>query len=255
MPEPKHPVRTVERAFEIIEVVRELDGAGVSEIAEHVDVGKSAVHNHLNTLINQEYLVKEGDEYHIGLPFLGLGAYARNRTEIYETARREVDNLADDTGELVNLMVERNGKGIYLYQAEGENAVKVDTYPGKRVFLHATGLGKAILAYRPDEEVEAILDDHGMPEITEGTITDRDRFFDELDEIRANNYAVDREERLAGLCCIAAPITDAKDRSIGAISVSCPVHRISDERFYEELPDTVLSTANVIELEYNYSTK
>ncbi|GAB6878176.1 IclR family transcriptional regulator [Halorubrum gandharaense] len=255
MPEPKHPVRTVERAIEIVEIIQDLNGAGVSEIADHVDIGKSAVHNHLTTLVNMEYLNKEGDEYHIGLPFLGLGAYARNRMEIYETARSEVDALADETGDLVNLMVERNGRGIYLYQAKGDNSVQLDTYPGKRVYLHATGLGKAILAHRPNEEVEAILDEHGMPEITEHTVTDRDEFFDELDQIRENNYAVDHEERLAGLCCIAAPITDDQDRSIGAISVSCPVHRISDERFYEELPDTVLSTANVIELEYNYSTR
>ncbi len=109
MGDPKHPVRTVDRAMEIVEIIQKLDGAGVSEIAEQVDIGKSAVHNHLNTLVNREYLVKEGDKYQIGLSFLGLGAYARNRTEIYETARPEVDKLADETGELANLLVEKTG--------------------------------------------------------------------------------------------------------------------------------------------------
>lgn len=253
MSEPKHPVRTVDRALQIVETVRELDGAGVSEIAEHVDVGKSAVHNHLNTLVNREYLIKEGDEYQIGLSFLGLGAYARNRTAIYKTARLEVDKLADETGELANLLVEQNGKGIYLYQAKGENAVELDTYEGKRVSLHCTGLGKALLAFRPREEVEEILDRHGMEPKTDQTITDREAFFEELAEIRERKYAIDREERLAGLCCVAAPITDNEDRSIGAVSVACPVHRVSDERFYEELPDAVLGKANVIELQHNYS--
>lgn len=253
MVEPKHPVRTVDRAFEIIEIVQELDGAGVSEVSDRVDIGKSAVHNHLNTLVNKEYLSKEGDEYHIGLPFLGLGAYARNRMEIYNAARHEVDNLADETGELANLLIEQNGRGTYLYQSKGENAVELDTYEGKRIRLHCTGLGKAILAFRPREEVEEILDTQGMPQITEQTIIDRKQFFAELEEIREQKYALDREERLMGLCCVAAPITTDQDRSIGAISVACPLHRVGDERFQEKLPNTVLETANVIELAYNYS--
>ncbi|WP_114577099.1 IclR family transcriptional regulator [Saliphagus sp. LR7] len=253
MAEPKHPVRTVDRTLEIVEIVQELDGAGVSEIAERVDIGKSAVHNHLNTLANREYLTKEGDEYHIGLSFLSLGVYARNRNGIYDAARHEVDKLAEETGELVNLLVEKNGMGIYLYQAKGENAVELDTYEGKRVLLHCTGLGKAILGFRPREEVEAIVDEYGLPAMTENTITDREEFLEELDEVRDRKYATDREERLTGLCCVAAPITDDQDRSIGAISVACPLHRIGDDRFYNELPDAVLGTANVIELAHNYS--
>lgn len=253
MADPKYPVRTVDRALEIVEIIRELDGAGVSEIAGRVDIGKSAVHNHLNTLVNKEYLVKEDGEYQIGLAFLGLGAYARNRTRIYDTARHEIDSLAAETSELANLLVEKNGKGVYLYQAEGENAVDLDTYEGAQVPLHSTGLGKSILAFRPREEVEEIIDRHGLPRITEQTITDREELFADLETIRERKYAIDEGERVNGLCCIAAPITNNDDRSIGAISVACPVHRISDERFYEELPSDVLGAANVIELEYNYS--
>ncbi|WP_121740876.1 IclR family transcriptional regulator [Natronorubrum halophilum] len=253
MTEPKHPVRTVGRTFEILEVIQELDGAGVSEIAERVDIGKSAVHNHLMTLANHEYVDKDGDEYHIGLSFLGLGAYARNRTPIYDAAQSQADELADETGELVNLLVEKNGMGIYLYQAKGENAVELDTHEGKRVRLHCTGLGKAILGFRPREEVDEILTEHGLPALTSQTITDREEFHAELEEVRDQRYAIDREERLNGLRCIAAPITDDADRSIASISVACPVHRVGDERFYEDLPESVLGAANVIELEHNYS--
>ena len=253
MAEPKHPVRTVDRALEIVEIIQELDGAGVSEIAGRVDIGKSAVHNHLNTLENRDYLTKEDDEYHIGLSFLSLGVYARNRNEIYDVARHEVDKLAEETGELANLLVEKDGTGVYLYQSKGENAVELDTYEGKRVSLHCTGLGKAILGFRSDEEVDAVLDKYGMPRMTENTITDRDAFFDELEDIREQKYAVDREERLTGLCCVAAPITDSDDRSIGSISVACPLHRVGEERFSNDLTDAVLGTANVIELAHNYS--
>lgn len=253
MTDPKHPVTTVDRTFQIVEIVRELDGAGVSEIAERVDIGKSAVHNHLTTLANREYVVKEGDQYQIGLAFLGLGAYARKRNDIYRVARPEVETLADETGELVNLLVEKNGLGIYLYQAQGEDGVELDTYEGKEVRLHGTALGKAILGYRSREDVDAVIDEHGMPRLTEQTTTDRETFHEELAEVREQGYAVDDEERLTGLRCIAAPITDAEDRSIAAISISCPVHRVSDDRFFTDLRDAVLGAANVVELEHNYS--
>ncbi|GAB3031684.1 IclR family transcriptional regulator [Natronobiforma cellulositropha] len=253
MAEPKHPVQTVDRMLDIVEIIHEQDGAGVSEIAEQVELGKSAVHNHLTTLANREYVDKDGDQYHIGLSFLSLGAYARNRTPIYETGRSQVDTLADRTGELVNLLVEKNGMGVYLYQAKGENAVELDTHEGKRVPLHCTAVGKAMLAFRPTEEVDEILDTHGMEPVTAHTITDREEFHAQLEEIRERRYAIDNEERLNGLRCIAAPITDDQDRSVAAVSVSCPVHRVGDARFYEDLPDAVLGTANVIELEHNYS--
>ena len=253
MEQPKHPVTTVDRTLQIVEIIQELDGAGVSEIAEQVDVGKSAVHNHLNTLANREYVVKEDDQYQIGLAFLGLGAYARQRNQIYDAAHKEVDKLADETGELVNLLVEKNGMGIYLYQAQGENAVELDTYEGKRVRLHCTGLGKAILGFRPEDEVAGILDERGMPAETEHTITDQEAFFEDREQVREQGYAIDEEERLNGLRCVAAPITDDDDRAIAAISVSCPVHRVDDERFYDDLQQAVLGAANVVELEHNYS--
>ncbi|MCU4742553.1 IclR family transcriptional regulator [Halobacteria archaeon AArc-m2/3/4] len=253
MAEPKHPVRTVDRTLEIVEIIQELDGAGVSEIADRVDIGKSAVHNHLQTLAERDYVDKVGDEYHIGLSFLSLGAYARNQTPIHDAARSEVDKLADETDELVNLLVEKNGKGVYLYQAKGDNAVELDTYEGKDVHLHSTALGKALLGFRPTEEVDEIIDEHGLPAETSHTITDREEFHAELAEIRENRYAVDHEERIHGLRCVAAPITDNEDRSVAAVSVACPVHQLDDERFYDELPDRVRGAANVIELEFNYS--
>ena len=249
---PKHPVTTVDRTLQIVETIQDLDGAGVSEIAERVDVGKSAVHNHLTTLENREYVVKEGDEYHIGLAFLGLGAYARQRNDIYRAARDEVEDLAEETGELVNLLAEKNGMGIYLYQAKGDDAVELDTYVGKRVHLHCTALGKAMLGFRPDEEVERVLEDRGMPEMTSETITDPDVFTDELETVRDQGYAVDDGERLTGLQCVAAPVTDDQDRSIAAISVSYPVHRV-DDGYHEEVANAVLGAANVVELEHNYS--
>jgi DNA-binding IclR family transcriptional regulator len=251
MSEPKHPVQTLNRALDIIEIIQEEEGAGVSEIADKVDLGKSAVHNHLSTLVDRNYLTKKDKKYFVGLGFLGLGECARKRERLYEISKDKIDDLASGTGQAANLLVEVDGMGIYLYQSRGENAVELNSYAGMEVHLHATSLGKAILAFRPEEEVNRIIERYGLPEITEETITSKDKLFQSLEDIRENKYAFDQEERIPGLCCVASPILNRQERSIGAVSISCPVHQVSQERLHQDFPQTILKTANVIELEYN----
>jgi IclR family acetate operon transcriptional repressor len=108
----------------------------------HLDIPKSTIHNYLSTLVQEEYVVKDGSTYHVGIRFLEYGAYARVQLSIYEIATPEVDELAATTGELANLMVEEHGRGSYLHRARGDKAVQVEAYVGTRVPLHGTALGK-----------------------------------------------------------------------------------------------------------------
>ena len=249
----RNPVKSVRTTLTIIEGLKELDGAGVTELAAHLDKPKSTVHNYLSTLEAEEYVVSEGTEYHVGTRFLEFGTYVRYRHTIYEIARSEIDRLAEETGELANLMIEEHGRGIYLHRAQGRQAVNVDANAGTRVYLHSTGLGKAILAHLPEERVDAIVDTHGLPEITENTVTDRSTLDRRLGEIRERGYAIDDEERLPGLRCIAAPILSNENRVLGAISVSAPTHRLRDDQFQTTMPNKVREVANVIELNITYS--
>ena len=107
-----------------------------------------------------------------------LGLY---RT-LAERGPTSVSELAEATGELTNLMFEEQGKGVYVYTARGDQAINFDSRLGRRVYLHTTALGKSILSLYPDERVHAILDDVGMPDVTDRTITDRDELFDQLEE-------------------------------------------------------------------------
>ena len=249
----RNTVKSVERTFRIIGGLQELGGAGVTELSKHLDLPKSTVHNYLSTLEQEAYVVKADDEYRVGLRFLEHGAYARNQSQIFEIARPELDRLADETGELCNLLVEEHGKGTYLYRTRGENAVRVKEHVGNRVCLHSTALGKAILAHLSTERVDEIIERHGLPETTERTVTNRDELLDTLAETRDRGVAFDDEERLSGLRCVAAPVLSNDDRVLGAISVSGPSHRFEDHRFREELPKRVLETANVLELNVTYS--
>jgi IclR family acetate operon transcriptional repressor len=249
----KHAVKSVETGFRIFDALKDLNGAGVSELATHLDIPKSTVHNYLSTLVQEEYVVKEGSSYRVGIRSLEYGAYARVQLDIYGIAKPEVDELAETTGELANLMVEEHGRGSYLHRARGNKAVQVEAHVGTRVPLHSTGLGKAILAHLPRERVDEIVERHGLPASTPNTITDREELDDELAQIREEGVALDDGERITGLRCVAAPILSKKDRILGAISVSGPSNRIRDERFTEVLPNRVLEIVNVIELNVTYS--
>jgi len=246
-------VQATKTSFKLLEALNELGGAGVTELANELGLPKSTVHNHLNTLRDAEYIVREGDTYHVGLRFLKLGEHSRNRLRIYETASPEVDNLAQQTNELANLAVEEYGRGVYLYLSEAERAVQLDTYAGMRIHLHCTALGKAILAHLPEEKIEEILDTHGLPERTPNTITDRDELLEELEETRDRGYAYDRQERLQGLRCVAAPITMPEEGVVGALSIAGPTSRMKGDRFHEEIPQRLLDAANVIELNMTYA--
>lgn len=249
----KNPIQSTENTFEIIEALQELDGAGVSELASHVDLPRSTVHNYLSTLEQEEYVVNEDGRYRVGIRFLELGAHARNRRKIYEIAKPEVESLAEETGELANLLVEEHGRGTYLQRERGEKAVQVEAHVGTRVSLHSTALGKTILAYTPESRIDEIIEMHGIEPATPNTVTDRETLFERLETIRERGYAFDDEERLRGLRCVAAPILSNDQRVLGAISVSGPSHRIKGEYFRDTIPNRLLEAVNIVELNITYS--
>lgn len=246
-------VQSVETTLRILEALHERDGAGVTELGSVLSVPKSTVHNHLQTLQNNEYVINKDGTYHVGCRFLELGSHARDRRAIYEVAQPEVERMAAETSELSGLIIEEHGRGVFLHRSKGENAVHVDTYAGKRIYLHGAALGKAILAHLPTERVDTIVERHGLPALTENTITDRDALTRELTDIRKRGIAFDDEERLNGLRSVGAAIIGPEDDVLGAVSVAGPTSRLRDDRFRKELPDVVRSAVNVIDLNFNYS--
>lgn len=248
----KHPVRTTEKTLSLVEQLMDRGPSGVTELAADLEMGKSAVHNHLTTLQEHGYVLKTGDEYQLGLKFLEVGGSTRKSMEFYQIAEPEVKSLADDTGELANLLVEEQGMGVYLMRSKGDDAVDLDTYAGLRTYLHTTALGKAVLAHLPGSRIDEIIEQHGLEPATLHSISSREELFESLEAVRDRGYAVDDGERLEGLRCVAAPVMNSSDKVLGAISVSAPASRVSDEDLHGRLPERVRSAANVVELNINY---
>jgi DNA-binding IclR family transcriptional regulator len=252
-PKARDTVKTTETAFGILEYLLEADGARITELADDLGLAKSTAHRHLQTLYKREYVVREGDAYYVSLRFLEYGEQARNRKPEYSLVKKNVREIAEQTEERVQFIVEEHGRGVYVYRGAGEHAVQTDPGIGKRIPLHSTAAGKAIMAHLPEDRVHEIIDQHGLTNVTDKTISDPSVLFEDLTTIRDRGYAINDQENVKGLRAIGVPIRERDGGVIGAISVSGPTNRIKGDRFSEEIPDLLLGSANELELNIAYS--
>lgn len=222
-------IKSAGTVFDILECIRERDGAGVSEIARRLDYSKSTIHYYLKTLEQRRYLIKDGDRYRLGLRFVNLGANARQQHELFDVVEPKTGELAAETGAVAHAAVEDGEKAIYLSRAtDGRD---VDTYVGMETDLHCTAYGKAILAHLPSEPLDRILGQGKLPRRTDRTVTRRDELERQLETIRDIGIAYADEEFVEGTSSIAAPILSGSgDRIYGAIGVSDTPDRITDPR-------------------------
>lgn len=246
-------LETVERLFTIVTALQELDGARITELGEYTGLSNSTIYRHLNTLNDMGYAVKEGDVYHVGLGFLTVGEYARDRKTAYQLAKPKVEEVAAETNERCQFVVEEHGWGVYLHDATGEHAVETDSRVGKRLYLHSTSVGKAILAHLPDHRVEEILERRGLPQQTPNTTTSREELSEELASVRERGVAYNREGNTEGLRSVGVPVLGPDGNVIGALSVSGPTHRMKGEKYEHRLPDLLRGVANELELNLEYS--
>lgn len=244
-------LEATEKTLKILTALVEMDGAGITELSSRLGIPKSTVYVHLQTLLENEFVVQDGSGYSAALRFLEFGCKLRSGMEIYRKGQEVINRLAEETGELANLGIEENGKVVVVHLAEGDNAAHSHIL-GKRSYVHTSAMGKAILAHLSESHVEEIISRHGLPGFTEETITERSALFATLDEIRDRGYALDHEEGGTGVHCVAAPVFIQNDHPIGAVSITGPARRIMDD--YEELLiEEVLDASNVLEVEIKYS--
>ena len=245
-------IRSVETAFDVLEYVRNNEGGSVTAIAEALSISKSTAHSHLNTLESLGYIVKIDNDYRISLRFLEFGHHARSRHSIYEAAKSEADELAQSTGERCQVMAAENFRGTYIYQTAGEQAVTTDSHIGSPVDLHCTAVGKCYLAHLPEDELQKYLKEAAFKQRTGQTITDKETFVAELEEVHERGYALNLEERIEGMQAVGAPILADNGDVLGAISVSVPTTRIEDSIHDTDLPEQIQRSARVITLRTTY---
>jgi len=246
-------VGATETSFSILSYLKAESGANVTDIATALGLSKSTVYNHLRTLNRLGYVVKEDNTYHLGLKFLDLGNAARDRQNLYEVAKGEIDALVSSIGEHGYVMVEERGQGVYIYQSKTARGIQTDSHIGTTVDLHATAVGKAYMAHLPEDRRAELLDSLALAPRTEATYTDRDRLEAELNAIRRQGFAFNNEERFVGLRAVGAPVLGPDEEVLAAISVSGPTTRLSGDRYRTEIPEKVRETARIIGIRATYS--
>lgn len=236
--ETEYPVRTTAKAFRVVEGLTELGSAGVTELATHLDLSKSSVYKHLDTLRRLGYVTKERDEYRPGLRFFEIGNEVRERNELYRVAKPFVDNLAMTTGETVSLGVEESEKVVYLYSVRAGSTD--DGKQGTRAPLATDVAGKAILAHKPTVERDALVSNAEWMD---------DSLIAELRTIRDHRLAIERSTREDGQNCVAVPIRDKQDYPLGALTVCGSTASLSGKRLEEDITGLVVGAAKSIEVE------
>lgn len=255
MSDPADPgIRSVEITLSIIRALQERGRARLSELADELDRSKSTIHGHLRTLERNNLVTRQGDAFRLSLTFLDISHDIKTRHYNYSIIKEVVDELASETGEYAQFGSDEHGRLIYLYRTGSGTEINEHFELSITESLHCTALGKAMLAFMPEERVGDIVDRRGLERMTENTITEYDELIAELEAIRERGYAVDDEEFATGLRCVAAPVIENHryhSEVHGSIGVLGPVTRLTDDRLREELATRVKRSANLIEIASN----
>lgn len=247
--ETNRTVDAVNISIDIIEASHSLQGARLTDLAEHLELSKSTVHSHLRTLEGRELLTREGNTYRPSYRFIKIAETLRQaHYEIYRFGRDQAEQLAEETGETVQLMIEEHGVGIHVYNTSTRFGLYTDRFHvGRACPLHCVAAGKAILAHLEADDLEAVIRS-GLNPVTDQTITDPGVLRDELEQVRKEGVAFSSEEAVQGMRGIAAPVLGTDSNPIGSINISGPITKIKGERFRKELAQKVLKASNELEI-------
>lgn len=245
---PDRTVKAIETMDSILSLIKRSDGASLTTIARELDLAKSTVHRYLQTMLEREYIIREGDEYYLSMRFLGFAEAAKTRKPAYSLVQEKIDLIAEETGERVQFVVEEHGKVTYVHRSIGAHGVTIGPKAGESFSLHATASGKAILSALDDTEIQAYLDQHELAPVTEQTITTPEELWEEVEFGHQAGFNMNREESMLGLNAVAVPVIGAGEEVLGALSIAGPSHRLTDSYLTEELPSLLLGYANELEL-------
>lgn len=234
----RRSVQSVDRALDLLEALAASEGeVSITSLANRTSLHVSTVHRLLTTLLRRGYVRQNPDtsRYFTGAKLATLAEGRSRFNELRHRARPILRTLADQTRETSNLVVLDDLMAVYVETVPSPHVVRMFTTIGNRVPLHATGAGKALLAWLPADRRETLIDRTELRSHTSRTIVERSALRRALDEIRERGYAVDDEEFDEGVRCVAVAVGPV-GAPLAAISVSAPASRMTRQRCGELAP-------------------
>ncbi|MEB3102466.1 IclR family transcriptional regulator [Ferviditalea candida] len=241
-------VQSVDRALQILDLLQEKPGGlGVTELSKLLDVAKSTTHRLLSSLQAKGFVKqdKQTGKYSLGLRLVELGNEIVQSLDIRKVASPYLSKLVGEIGETAHLVIHEEGEVVYIDKLESTASLRMYSQIGRHAPLHCTGVGKAMAAYLPENELEWIIQHKGLKKFTHNTVTTKAEFMKALQEIRNKGFSIDDEEHELGIRCAAAPIFNNNQQVVAGISVAGPAMRMTDEKL-ESCAQKVTECANEI---------
>lgn len=238
-PEPKSEnVAAVLKVFAVIEALVEDKRMGLADLAQRAMTSKTTAHRLLQTMVELGYVEQdpETEKYGLTLKLFSLGARSlTEQTELLRVADQAMGKLSRATGESINLGIldDRDQRVVYIHKYDSAYNLSMKSTLGLRNPLHSTSLGKALLAWRDDEEIRERLSRTELTKLAPRTITDIDRLMLALHDARHQGFAEEVEESEAGVRCMAIPIFNYLGKPVAAMSISFPLFRFDEARRLE----------------------
>ena len=223
-------IQSVDRALNILECFNEQEEYRLSEISQKVGLKNSTAYGIVHTLEVHGFLAQNPDtgKYRLGLTMFRLGNNLES--SLRSLAKISLTSLVSQFSETANLSIRSGDYNLYLEKLESPLSMRISTAQGQLFPLYVTAMGKCMLAYLSDTEVDDILSRADFTPLTKNTLTSPEKVKAALVDIRKKGYAIDNEEREYGITCIAVPIFDGKLNVIASLSVSGPTMRMTFDK-------------------------
>lgn len=225
-------VPALERALAVLELLAgSRAGLTLPEISRRLRLPKSSVHCLLVTLERRGYLHRNERtmRYLFGAKLFSLANMALSGLELREIAAPFLRALSEETRLTVHLAILERSEAVLIDKVEPPGQYRLATWLGKRMDVHCTGVGKALIAYLPDEELSRLVRDRGLPRHNENSIVSLRKLKEELARVRRMGFSTDDEEDEIGLRCIGAPIFDQTGKVVAALSLSGTVSQVRED--------------------------
>jgi DNA-binding IclR family transcriptional regulator len=234
-PLPPQTHRSLERGLRILEAAGASGSATLAEIARRTALPRSTTHHLLRALVDFGYLIQDGDgrRYHLAPKLLRLTGRTWSYEQLAEIAIPYLAELSRRTGEGTSLAMLQDGIVRIVAKRDHDGPVRVVQEVGATRPIHCTAVGKALVAWLPPPELDTIFDRITFERKTAKSITTAAGLRRELAHIRATGFAIDNEEHVKGIRCIAAPVRDHTGGVLASLCVVGPTNRLPQRRLTE----------------------
>lgn len=210
----------IDKAAKVFHFIAERGSATYSEIYQNVGLPQSTTSSLLASLVAHGFLRQKDNKYFLGFIFYELGNKSVKEFDLRDLAAESLAYLCENTKLASHLGILDGPSAIYLAKLESKNAIVVRSWLGKRLSLHSSSLGKVLLAWLPEAQIDRLLPDENLPVSTKNTISTKTALKKELENVRNQGWAFDNEEDFDDVTCIAAPVFNQEKKVVAAISIS-----------------------------------